>query len=310
MHILVLNCGSSSVKADLVRTEDGERLLSVRVDRVGEDRPQLRFSDAPEAEACPASGVEAVLTHVLPLVAQRAEPLGLDAIGHRVVHGGDAFSEPVPIDETVKDQIRRLCQLAPLHNPINLAGIEACQRQWPDLPQIAVFDTAFHHSLPRRAIEYAIPREVATRHGIRRYGFHGTSHQYVARQAAAFLNRPLRQLRLITCHLGSGASVCAVEYGRSVETSMGMTPLEGLVMGTRSGDLDPGIILHLLLQGGMSPEEVDYMLNKTSGLQGLAGDNDMRDLEERAAQGDESARLAIQVFSHQVRKYIGAYAAV
>lgn len=310
MHILVLNCGSSSVKADLVDTGRGDRLLSMRIDRVGATQPRLYFSDTPDPLTCPEPGLQAALAYALPLLAQRIAPLGVDAIGHRVVHGGDRFSEPVPIDAAVKAAIQDLSSLAPLHNPINLLGIEACETQWPDQPQVAVFDTAFHHSLPRRARAYALPQDLAQAHGIQRYGFHGTSHQYVARQAAAFLQRPLRQLRLITCHLGSGASICAVEYGRSVETSMGMTPLEGLVMGTRSGDLDPGVMLHLLRAGGLTPDQLDQLLNHDSGLKGLGGDADMRDLEERAATGDEAARLAIQVFSHRVRKYIGAYAAV
>jgi acetate kinase len=234
----------------------------------------------------------------------------IEAVGHRVVHGADRFSDPVVIDGEVIAAIEACIPLAPLHNPANLAGIRAAMEALSDVPQVAVFDTAFHHTLPRRARLYALDAKVAADFRIRRYGFHGTSHDFVSKAVAKHLKTPVGQLRLITCHLGNGASVCAVENGHSVETSMGMTPLEGLVMGTRSGDMDPGVVLMLLRSGDMSIDDVDELLNKRSGLKGLSGhSNDLRDLEERAADGDDPSRLAIAVFAHRVRKYIGAYAA-
>ena len=227
------------------------------------------------------------------------------------MHGGESFTHPVEIDDDVASTIASLRQLAPLHNPHNLAGVEVAGDRFQDMPQYAVFDTGFHSTLPSRARNYAIPSEISERFGIRRFGFHGISHEYVARRAAVFLDSDVQDLRLITCHLGNGCSVCAVEYGSSVETSMGMTPMEGLVMGSRSGDIDPGAMLHLLRQDGWDVERVDRLLNKESGLEGVSGiSNDLRDIKQQAAAGHEDARKAIQVFSHRVRKYIGAYAAV
>ncbi|MEX1363234.1 MAG: acetate/propionate family kinase, partial [Nannocystaceae bacterium] len=238
-----------------------------------------------------------------------AGPVG--AVGHRVVHGGERFVAPTRVDDEVEAAIERLEPLAPLHNPANLAGIRAARAVCPGVPHVAVFDTAFHSTLPSRARNYALPQSLTRQHGIRRYGFHGTSHAWVAQRAAAFLGEPLAALRLITCHLGNGASVAAVEYGRSVETSMGMTPLEGLVMGTRSGDVDPGVLLHLMRAEGLDVDGLDAVLNGRSGLQGLSGvGHDMRDIEDRAAAGDDRCRLAMRVFAHRLRKYIGAYAAV
>lgn len=309
MHILVINCGSSSVKAEVIELDSQERVLTMKLSRITESTPLVEFSDEQETHSCPSSGHEASLAFAIPLLQQKLS-VALDGIGHRVVHGGEAFSHPILIDEAVISQIDRLASLAPLHNPANLMGIQIAQRFWPDLPHVAVFDTAFHATLPTRAKEYALPKNLVNKHGLRRYGFHGTSHSYVAHQAADHLGFGIQELRLITCHLGNGASICAVEYGRSIETSMGLTPLEGLVMGTRSGDIDPGVLIHLMREEQLSVEELDRLLNKESGLKGLAGDNDMRDIEERAAQGDEHARLAIQVFTHRLRKYIGAYAAV
>ncbi|HVH99625.1 MAG TPA: acetate/propionate family kinase, partial [Enhygromyxa sp.] len=266
----------------------------------------------------------AALAELLPALLTRLEHAGLRLAGvaHRVVHGGEQFAEPTRIDAAVEAAIERLIPLAPLHNPANLAGIRAARALLPDLEHVAVFDTAFHQTLPRRAQAYAIPSELAREHGIRRYGFHGPSHAHVAAAAAAYLNEDIRDLRIITCHLGNGCSVCAVEYGRSVETSMGMTPLEGLAMGTRCGDLDPGVILHLLRSGAVDLDGLDRMLNRESGLAGLSGvGNDMRDIERLAGEGEgptgesdlerrEACRLAIHVFAHRLRKYIGAYAAV
>lgn len=287
MAVLVVNAGSSSLKLDVLDPRTGDRLASKRIERVEDHREAL-------AEALPE------LTGAHPVV----------AVGHRVVHGGDRFQAPTLLDDTVIAAIEALVPLAPLHNPANLAGIHAARALLPELPHVAVFDTAFHATLPRRAHTYALPREVAQAHRIRRYGFHGPSHRFVAEQAAAFLECPLEELRLVTCHLGNGASVAAVELGRSVDTSMGMTPLEGLVMGTRSGDLDPGAVL-ALARAGYDVDALDTLLNRESGLAGLSGTSgDLRDIEARAAEGDDDARLAINVAVHRLRKYLGAYAAV
>jgi acetate kinase len=289
MTILVINCGSSSVKADLLEAGTGARVHSRRVERL----------DGPAAVG---EAVGAVLTE-LPLG-------GVTAVGHRVVHGGETFDAAVRIDDAIEAQIDALCPLAPLHNPANLAGIRAARARLPDIPHVAVFDTAFHATLPPRARRYALPASVVEQHGIRRYGFHGTSHHWVATQAAQWMGEPLEQLRIITLHLGNGCSATAVEYGRSVETSMGMTPLEGLVMGTRAGDVDAGVVVELM-RAGMDADAIDRLMNRESGLAGLSGaGNDMRDIEARAAEGDDRCRAAIQVFAHRARKYIGAYAAV
>ena len=288
MNILVLNAGSSSVKYAVIDADSGACHLDGKIERIG-------------------AGVthEQAFAQILERCGERA----IEAVGHRVVHGGD-FHQASLIDETVEAAIEACVALAPLHNPPNLAGIRAARKSLAKVPHVAVFDTAFHARLPRRARTYAIDQAVAEREGIRRYGFHGTSHEYVAGLAAKALGRNLAELRMITLHLGNGASACAVELGHSTETSMGMTPLEGLVMGTRAGDLDPGVIL-ALARKGMTAADIDALLNQKSGLAGLSGHgNDLRDIERRAAEGDERARLAIGVFAHRVRKYIGAYAAV
>jgi acetate kinase len=314
MDVLVINCGSSSIKAAVIEHESGQRKAALKIERLGADdgETQLRFLGDEDATTIDAGDHQAALRVALPRLLER---LGDDAdiagVGHRVVHGGERFSEPTQIDEAVDAAIEELSALAPLHNPPNLAGIRAARLLLTEVPHVAVFDTAFHATLPRRARTYAIPTEVADETGTRRYGFHGTSHAFVARRAAAFLGDDARNLRIITCHLGNGASVAAVEYGRSVETSMGMTPLEGLVMGTRSGDVDPGVLIHLMREKGLDADGLDELLNRNSGLSGLSGvGNDMRDIEERAAAGDERCRLALHVFCHRLRKYVGAYAAV
>jgi len=232
------------------------------------------------------------------------------AVGHRVVHGGEEFYRPTQIDDAVLATVKRLAPLAPLHNPANIAGIEVARAAFPKTPQVAVFDTAFHHTLPPVAYRYALPHETYQQHGVRRYGFHGTSHQFVAKQVAAHLERPLARLNAIVLHLGNGASAAAIENGRSVDTSMGLTPLEGLIMGTRSGDIDPAIVFHLARQAGMELEEIDRLLNRESGLRGICGDNDMREVERRAAAGDEQAELAVAMFAYRIKKYLGAYMAV
>ena len=290
--MLVLNCGSSSVKADVLDPETGERFVRERVERIDGDHA-------------------AALATLLPRLVERSPAGALSSVGHRVVHGGAQYSRPVLIDDVVEGHIEALIPLAPLHNPANLAGIRAARRLLPDVPHVAVFDTAFHATMPARARSYALPTEVVQAHGIRRYGFHGPSHAWVAARAAEHLDEPVRALRIVTCHLGNGCSVAAVEYGRSVETSMGMTPLEGLVMGTRSGDVDPGALIALLRSGDLDVDGLDELLQRSSGLAGLSGrGNDMRDIEDGAADGDERCRTALHVFCHRVRKYVGAYAAV
>jgi acetate kinase len=309
VHVLVVNSGSSSIKADVLDPATGERVVSAKIQRLG--TPQADCTLDGETAPLKAQTHAAALTELLPLLLA-ALPAGVavDAVGHRVVHGGERFVEPTAIDSQVEAAIDALTSLAPLHNPPNLAGIRAARSLLPDVPHVAVFDTAFHSTLPRRARAYALDAEFAAEKGLRRYGFHGTSHAWVSRRAADFLGEDPRDLRIITLHLGNGCSAAAVEFGRSIETSMGLTPLEGLVMGTRSGDMDPGLLLHLL-RDGMGVEELDQLLNRRSGLAGLSGvGNDLRDIEARAADGDVRARLAIQVFTHRIRKYVGAYAAV
>lgn len=310
MHVLVVNCGSSSLKSDIIDTSDGSHVVSARVERIGEG-DALCSIDGGDSVACAGGDHKEALADLLPkLLDKLPEGAEIGGVGHRVVHGGDRFTHPTVINDDVVDAIEEMVPLAPLHNPNNLAGIRAARELLSEVPHVAVFDTAFHATLPGRARRYALPEELVEKHSLRRFGFHGISHNYVARTAAEFLNDDVRNLRIITCHLGNGASACAVEYGRSVETSMGMTPLEGLVMGTRSGDVDPGIVLQLMREEGLSVDEVDELLNRESGLAGLSGvGNDMRDIEERAADGDEQCRHAIQVFAHRLRKYIGAYAA-
>ncbi|MEV4746120.1 acetate kinase [Streptosporangium sp. NPDC049248] len=295
-RVLVLNSGSSSVKYRLL--SGAEHLASGVVERIGE-------------LGSPVPDHRAALKVVADLLA--AEGLGLDstelvAIGHRVVHGGTTFTEPTLITDEVVRKIEELIPLAPLHNPANLTGIEVARRLRPDLPQVAVFDTAFHATIPPAASTYAIDQAVAERLGVRRYGFHGTSHAYVSRQAALLTDRP--EANVIVLHLGNGASASAVAAGRCVDTSMGMTPLEGLVMGTRSGDLDPAIVLYLARAGGMSLDEIDVLLNRRSGMLGLCGDNDLRAVAERVSEGDPDAELAMSVYCHRLRKYVGAYYAV
>ncbi len=310
MHILVINCGSSSIKGAVINHQSGEHVVTLRVERIGGEST-MKFNDEP-AGACQGADHAQALGCLMPELTRRLpEGISIDAVGHRVVHGGERFVEPTVVDDEVEAAIEALVPLAPLHNPANLAGIRAARALLPGVPHVVSFDTAFHATLPRRAKLYALPQDVTEAHGLRRYGFHGLSHRYVASRAAQYLEADVRDLRLITCHMGNGASVCAVEYGRSVETSMGMTPLEGLVMGTRAGDIDAGILIQLMRAEGMDADALDHLLNRRSGLAGLSGvGNDMRDIEARAADGDERCRLALQIFSHRVRKYIGAYAAL
>lgn len=293
MQVLVINSGSSSLKYQVRDTEADEVLLEGLIERIGQEG-QAGQPEVPDHAAA------------LDLVSSALAELRIDAVGHRVVHGGERFSEPVLIDSEITRAIERLNPLAPLHNPANVLGIRAIAAKWPELPQVAVFDTAFHRSLPEHAWRYAIPGELYERHGIRRYGFHGTSHQFVSRQAAEFLGVPSTAFDAVIAHLGNGASITAIKAGCSIDTSMGFTPLEGLVMGTRSGDLDPSILVFLSRQG-YSPEQVDTLLNRESGLLALAGNNDMRSVVEAAGRSEPAAELALAVASYRLAKYIGAY---
>ena len=291
--VLVVNCGSSTVKYQLLAVDEARRLAGGLEEVRGQDHREafVRIGAALRGSAALEAG-------------------RLAAIGHRVVHGGERFHAPARIDARVREAIRELAPLAPLHNPANLIGIEVCQDAFPGVPQVAVFDTAFHQTLPPEAFRYAVPDAWYRRFGVRRYGFHGTSHRYVAERAAEVLGRPLAALNLITLHLGNGASAAAIRAGRCVDTSMGMTPLEGLVMGTRSGDLDPAVPLFVQREAGLAAEAVDAALNEGSGLLGLAGTSDMRELLARVQAGDERARLALELYGYRIRKYVGAYAAV
>ena len=308
MNILVINCGSSSIKAAVLNGHNGKLLLSMKAERIL-DQPQIHLNG--QQIDCPKPGHEAVLNFALPLLKKQLGDQPLHGVGHRVVHGGDQFDTPTLIDEKVEQVIKEVSVLAPLHNPVNLLGITVARSIFSELPHIAVFDTSFHQTMPRRAVTYALPKQLREKYHIKRYGFHGTSHEYVAQLAANYLQQEMNSLRIITCHLGNGASIAAVEYGRSVETSMGMTPLEGLVMGTRSGDVDPGALIYLANEEEMTIQDLDQLLNKKSGLAGISGiGNDMRDIIEQSSEGQEDCRLALQVFTHRIRKYIGAYTAV
>ncbi len=293
MRVFVVNSGSSSIKYQLVDAASEHVVLSGLLERLGQPG-----GDAADHE----SGMRVVLDRL------GSDAASIAAVGHRVVHGGSIFTAPVVINDEVVAGIQAVSALAPLHNPANLAGIRAARLALPDVPHVAVFDTAFHQSMPAAASTYAIDRAIAAEYGVRRYGFHGTSHQFVAGRAAALLGRPLETLKLIVLHLGNGSSAAAIDGGRSIDTSMGLTPLAGLVMGTRSGDLDPGLALHLL-RGGLAVDELDVLLNSRSGLLGLAGSADMRDVEAAFEAGDADAALALDVWAHRIRHYVGAYLA-
>ena len=313
--VLVLNAGSSSLKYSLVEGGTGRSLAGGLVERIGEANGIVTHhtEDGVDRLEQPVPTHEDALTAVLAAFDEHGPKLAdleLAAIGHRVVHGGQRFADPVLVDEEVVAEVRELVPLAPLHNPANLEGIEVARRVFPDLPHVAVFDTAFHQTLPERAYTYAVPLAWRDEHRIRRYGFHGTSHAFVSREAARLLGEDPSDVNAIVLHLGNGASATAVAGGRSVDTSMGMTPLEGLVMGTRSGDLDPALHAHLNRQNGWSLEEIDRALNRESGLKGLAGENDFRELEKRIDAGDDAAQLAFDVYCSRIRKYVGAYTAV
>ena len=325
MLALVINSGSTSVKAAVVDVASSPAehhvVRRLEAERLGSDAAIVtifdRAGEAIDQASCSPRHAE-VLRQWLPRLLARdltsetsGAPMEVAAVGHRVVHGGADFTSPTVVDDHVLSSLQQTVQLAPLHNPSNLAGIQISRELLPALPHVAVFDTAFHRTLPTRAAKYAIPTKLAEQHGLRRYGFHGVSHQYVAERAASYLERPLRDLKLISCHLGGGCSVCAIEFGRSVETSMGFTPLEGLVMATRSGDIDPGALFHVARSEGWDLDRLEQLLNRESGLAGLSAVGaDMRDTERGAEEGNAGCQLALQVFCHRVRKYVGAYAAV
>lgn len=297
--VLVLNCGSSSLKYAVVEPDSGKQLADGIVERIGDD------GGVPDHEAALRAAFDALAAD-----GHELEDLGLVAVGHRVVHGGPDLYRPTIVDDEVLARIEALAPLAPLHNPPAVLGIEVARRVLPDLPHVAVFDTAFFHDLPPEAATYAIDRDLAAQWHIRRYGFHGTSHEYVCGQAAEFLGVPVETLSQIVLHLGNGASASAVVGGRPIDTSMGLTPMEGLVMGTRSGDIDPGIVMYLWRTAGMAVDEIETMLNKHSGVSGLGGEIDFRVLHERMDEGDEAAQLAYDVYIHRLRKYIGGYLAL
>ncbi|MHA7305934.1 acetate kinase [Arthrobacter sp. TMN-49] len=293
MRVLVINSGSSSLKYQVRDTDSNEIAASGLIERIG------------EGVGGPANHGEAMDQVAAALEAGLAEK-PLDAVGHRVVHGGERFSEPVRINNEITRAIERLNPLAPLHNPANVLGIRAITAKWPDLPQVAVFDTAFHRTLPEFAWRYAVPDSLYRQYGIRRYGFHGTSHEFVTGRAAELLGVPVKEFNAVVAHLGNGASLTAIRGGASVDTSMGFTPLEGLVMGTRSGDIDPSILVFLQRQG-MSADEIDTLLNRESGLKALFGDNDMRAIVDAAQVGDRRAQMALDIASYRLAKYIGGY---
>jgi len=312
-NILVINAGSSSIKFRLLEMPSEQRLASGLVEGIGAAEAGMRYAAAgqePVRRTLPAADHAAAADALLAQLEPALTGGKIRVVAHRVVHGGAEFTAPLPIDAGAIARIEAVSALAPLHNAAGLACIRLIRERFPTLPQVAVFDTAFHHDLPDCARLYALPLALQREQGIRRFGFHGLSHRSVARAAAAWLRRPLEELRLITLHLGNGASACAIRGGRSVDTSMGFTPLEGLVMGSRCGDIDPALPGHLAGALGGDTARVDALLNRDSGLRGLCGDSDMRAIERRMGTGDADARLAFELFCYRIRKYIGAYHAV
>ena len=321
MRVIVVNSGSSSIKYQVFALEDCTSLVEGILERIGTHEARLKHRRLTESddweeiiETRPIADHREGLKFILDVAAHypttRDAPGEIFAFGHRVVHGGEVFHEPVIIDDEVIRQIKDLIPLAPLHNPSNVVAIEALRALRPDVPNVAVFDTAFHQTMPSRAFHYALPSELYRMHHVRRYGFHGSSHHYVAKEASRHLGVPLEQLNLITLHLGNGASAAAVQGGKSIDTSMGLTPLEGLIMGTRCGDLDPAVHFYLSRKIGKPLEAIEDLLNKESGLKGVCGMNDMREIQRCAEEGDAQAQLAIEMFCYRIKKYIGSYYAV
>ena len=320
MKLLVINSGSSSIKFEVFAGKDCRLLISGLLEKIGSPDTRLRLKRRSESgafitsetmeEVADHAGGFALIGRVNARDKNIASESDLFGIGHRVVHGGDLFQDPTLITAQVVAAIRRLIPLAPLHNPSNLLGIEILRKSFPRVPQVAVFDTMFHQTLPPQAYHYALPYELYEKHHVRRYGFHGTSHFYVAKEAARHLGRPFEKTSLITLHLGNGASATAIKMGRSIDTSMGLTPLEGLIMGTRCGDIDPALHFYLLRETGTTPEELEGLLNSRSGLKGLCGSNDLREIIGLMERGNTRARLAVEMFCYRIKKYIGAYLAV
>lgn len=318
-RVLVINSGSSSIKYQLIDAVTGVRTASGLIERIGEPEGHIEHWGEGSAGASPSftrsapvpdhSAGFALMLEAFAATGAPVDTLGIRTVGHRVVQGGSDFIEPTIIDDRVAERILELAELAPLHNPGHYQAILAAREIFADVPHVAVFDTAFHQSMPESAYTYAMDAKLAAEFGIRRFGFHGVSHQVVSRAAAGFLGRPLESLNQVVLHLGNGASACAVAGGRSVDTSMGLTPLEGLMMGSRGGDIDPGVLMHLL-RSGLSVDDLDTLLNRGSGFRGLAGSNDFRDVWAAATSGDPSSQLALDVYAHRIRQYIGAYHAV
>jgi acetate kinase len=319
MLILVINCGSSSIKYQLFDIGDHYKLMARGIaDRIGlssgssvvhkpNDQNEVVIEiPLPDHRAALAAIGQTLINPQHGVISDFKE---IGGVGHRVVHGGEKFTNSILINDDVLDAIRENAKFAPLHNPANILGIDTCRQVLPGVPNVAVFDTAIHQTMPKKAYLYGLPLDLYEKHGIRKYGFHGISHDYVARQAAMLMNKPFEQSRIITCHLGNGCSVTAFLNGRSIDTSMGLTPLEGVVMGTRSGDLDPAVVLYLMEMLGLSLQKTNDLLNKESGLKGLSGMADMRDIVKLAEQGDKNARTATEVFVYRIQKYIGAYTA-
>jgi acetate kinase len=318
MRVIVVNSGSSSIKYQTFALDDCSMVVEGLLERIGTREAKFKrrwLSDAgtweemieTQAIADHHEGFRFLLEAAARYPTTRVTPGAFFGFGHRVVHGGEQFREPVIVDDEVIRRIKDLIPLAPLHNPPNVAAIEALRALRPDVPNVAVFDTAFHQTMPPRAFHYALPHEYYGAHHVRRYGFHGTSHHYVAKEASRYLGIPLERLNLITLHLGNGASAAAVQGGKSIDTSMGLTPLEGLIMGTRCGDLDPAVHFYLSRKTGRPLEAIEDILNKESGLKGICGMNDMREIQRRAEEGEEQAQLAIEMFCYRIKKYIGAY---
>lgn len=318
MKILVLNCGSSSVKYKLIDTDTDATMAEGGVEKIGLDDGFLKYKKADGSKAIQELGhidhkqaVEAILANLTdPKTGCIKSFKEIDAVGHRVVHGGEKFASSVLITDEVIQQVKDCYDLAPLHNPANITGIEAITSLMPDVPQVGVFDTAFHQTMPARSFMYALPYKFYKEDGVRRYGFHGTSHRYVSARAAEFLGIDINNCKMVTCHVGNGGSITAVLNGKSVDTSMGLTPTEGLMMGTRTGDIDPGAITYLMTKHHMNAAEIQKLINKESGVAGVSGiSNDMREIEAAVNNGDERAKLALDMYELRITKYIGAYAA-
>lgn len=319
MNILVINTGSSSLKYQLFDMDEKKVIAKGLCDRIGIEKSFLKHTkkdedavvlniDLPNHRVAIQQVIKALVDPEIGVIKDMSE---IDAVGHRVVHGGEKFNNSVIINDEVVAAIKECLVLAPLHNGPNLTGIEACREIMPNVPMVAVFDTAYHQTMPKEAYTYGIPFELYLKYGIRKYGFHGTSHDYVSKKAAEYLNQPIEDLKIITCHLGNGASICAIKDGKSVDTSMGFTPLDGLMMGTRSGSIDPAVVPYIMEQENLSTLEVSKLLNKKSGMLGVSGvSSDFRDIDDAILHGDKRAKLAYDMFCYRVKKYIGEYSAV